>query len=751
MWAHSRNGGGVRHRLDDHLRGCAALARRFAEPFGLADLAWWTGLGHDGGKAWCCWQDKLLVVEPTGDRVGIDHKSFGVQLARRHGLRPAEWAIAGHHGGLSRRDSVDALFGEDEDVEAQLRAGPWADVERSLRALVPELFDRVPALPPLFSEGTDRLTQEFAVRFLFSCLVDADALDTQAHFHGLSAPRLGTALDAPLLLERLLARRKHFLQHRSPSGMDRLRESVFAGAVRSAAQRPGLFKMTAPTGAAKTIAAAAFGLQHAALHDKRRVIVAVPFITITEQNAAVYRRLLDDHDAGVRPVLVEHHSQVDLDQSVPGRHHSWQRLASENWDAPFVVTTTVQLLESLFGRKPAQMRKVHRLAGSVIVFDEVQALPHRLLPQIADALRILTERFGVTVLLSSATQPELWSLSPLSGLRVHEVVADTAAAFRGSRRVRYQWRLDPKPTVSGILDEAIRHRQVLMVLNTVRDARIAFERARVVAAPDVTVLHLSTGMCPAHRRAVLGQARRHLTDGSALCLISTSLIEAGVDVDFPVAYRAVAPPDSMAQAAGRCNREAMLGPDGGLVVIFDPSDGGMPPSYRVQIELARMYFGPCIAEPDDLSALQLYFEHLYCTLDVEGKGGVAKTIERHRWNWDFLGVADGPLTKNGTARDRTKAFRLIQEDTAPVVVPYGTRDERHTVQETLTALRSGAADATALRRLQPYVTTMRRATARRPEVAALTHPVVGDLLEWRGEYDDGYGLVLEPRGEDFLV
>lgn len=751
MWAHSGNLNGVRHSLVDHLRGCAALARGFAEPIGFADLAWWTALAHDGGKAWCCWQDKLLVVEPTGDRVGLDHKSFGVQLARRHGLRPAEFVIAGHHGGLTRQDSVDELFGKDDEDEDRLRAGPWADAERSLQPLVPELFDNVPALPPIFSGPTDRLTQDFATRFLYSCVVDADALDTQAHFQGFTGPRLGAVLDAPLLLDRFLTRRKEFLLRRPRSAMDGVRESVFAEAMRSAVQRPGLFKMTAPTGAAKTIAAAAFALRHAALHDKRRVIVAMPFITITEQNAAVYRRLLNDDHAAVLPVVLEHHSNVDLDRTVPGRHRSWHRLASENWDAPFVVTTTVQLLESLFGRKPAQMRKVHRLANSVIIFDEVQALPHRLLPQIADALRILTDCFGTTVLLSSATQPELWSLSPLSGLDAREIVADTAATFRGSRRHRFRWRLDPKPTISEIVDEATGYRRVLVVLNTVRDARSAFERARAVAAPDTTVLHLSTGMCPAHRRAVLRLVNERLAAGQPVCLISTSLVEAGVDVDFPVAYRSVGPPDSLAQVAGRCNREGLLGPDGGLVVIFDPSDGGMPPSYRVQIDVARMYFGPDVADPDNLTTLRSYFEHLYRTLDVEGKGSVAKTIERHRWDRDFLGVADGPLINNGMGRDRTKAFRLILDDTVPVVVPYGSRDDQRMVQETLTALCAGAVDVTALRRLQPYVTTVRRSTAQRPEVAELTEPVVGDLLRWRGDYDPGYGLVIEPRGEDFLV
>lgn len=766
MWAHSSNSEHRRHRLEDHLRGTAALARRFAEPFGLGGVAEWAGLVHDGGKAWCDWQVKLLRVEGTESRVGLDHKSYGVQLARRYGLRPVEWAVAGHHGGLGSQDDVDGLLGADADEE-EARSRQWTDVERMLHPLVPEIFSQVPPLPPDFTTGpgTDRMVGEFALRFLYSCLVDADALDTQAHRLGLDGPWTGADLDASTVLERFLLRRERFLADRREEyqsrqravpesadalAMDTLRERVFEAALDAAGHDQRLWRMTAPTGAAKTIAAAGFALRHAALFNKRRVVVAVPFITITEQNAAVYRGLLDDEDPASVPVVLEHHSNVNLDLEAPG--HRWHRLAAENWDAPFVVTTTVQLFESLFGRRPSQLRKVHRLANAVIVLDEVQALPHRLLPQVADALRILTTRFGATVLLSSATQPELRALGPLQHLDAPEVVPDVAAVFARSRRVRYQWRVDPKPTLAEVVVEALAHNQVLVVVNTVRDARIAFEQARDGASTGTRVLHLSTGMCPAHRRRVLHEVKTLLKAQHPLCLVSTSLIEAGVDIDVPTVFRAMAPPDSQAQAAGRCNREGRLGSEGGLVVIFDPADGGVPPSYRTQIEKARLYFGPGPdhADPEDLDALRCYFQDLYRTLGVEAPGSVAKTIERHRWRWDFRSVADGPPRRDGNGRDRELAFRLILEDTVPVVVPYGDDDERRMVATALAAMRGPQPDPSAWRRIQPYVTTIRRRTAQTPEIAALTEPVVGDLVAWRGEYDEGFGLVLQPRGEDYI-
>ncbi|WP_377472381.1 CRISPR-associated helicase Cas3' [Plantactinospora endophytica] len=743
---------GLRHRLEDHLRGTAELARRFAAPFLFSELAWWTGLVHDGGKAWCAWQDKLLLVEPTNGRVGLDHKSFGVQLARQFGLRPVEWAVAGHHGGLTCEDEVDDLFGRSDADEARLRSGPWADVERRLRLAVPEIFERPPMLPADFAPGADRLRQEFLVRFLFSCLVDADVLDTQAHRESVE-PRIGRDLDAPGLLKRFLERRAKYLRKRMPGALDGWREEVFAAALRVAEQEPGIFRLTAPTGTAKTIAAAGFALKHAAKYGKRRVIVAVPFITITEQNAVVYQRLLDPEDMAAERVVLEHHSQVEMgDEDQSNSHHSWRRLAAENWDAPFVVTTTVQLFESLFGRTQSQARKLHRIANSVLVLDEVQAMPHRLLSQIADALRILSERFGVTVLLSSATQPELRELNPLRDLRSTEIVSNPKAMFDACRRVRYEWRHSRRLTLADVAAEALAHPQALLVVNTVRDARNMFLALRRLAGDGVTILHLSTAMCPAHRRKVLDTVRRLLEAGDRVLLASTSLVEAGVDLDFPVAFRAISPPESMAQVAGRCNREGNLGDQGGLVVIFDPADGGQPRSYKTQIEVAQEYFGPGKAKPEDITALRKYFPELYRTLGIEDLGSVAKTIEKNRSRWDFRAVADGPVTQAGTTkRNRELAFRMIIDDTVPAVVPYPDPIAMQTIKQCLDRLRSPQADMKAIRLLQPYIITLRRDTAQERAVFHQLDPVVGDLLEWRGDYDDGYGVVLEPRTDDFIL
>jgi CRISPR-associated endonuclease/helicase Cas3 len=398
LWAHSANRKGARHRLDDHLSGTSARAREFGEPFGAGDLAGYLGLVHDVGKATCAWQAGLAAAEDTRNRVGIDHKLAGTWLASQTaGVFAA--AVDGHHGGLP---AAAALKNELNGADADLRAG-WEEAIERAATVVPAIrLDRPLAWPAWLDavHSRDPLVTDLLMRMVYSALVDADFLDTEAHFRGRERPRSRVTVGD--LAERYEEGRAALLVGMRPSPADGWREEVYAQAVAAAAGQGGMYRLPAPTGSGKTLAAGAFALHHARIHGFRRVVVAVPFISITEQNAQVYRRLLDR--PGEDPVVLEHHSGADLEE----RGHRgpwWRRLAAENWDAPFVVTTTVQLFQSLFDHRPAAMRKVHRLARSVIVLDEVQALPDRLLLPILSVLRILTECFGTTVLLASATQP----------------------------------------------------------------------------------------------------------------------------------------------------------------------------------------------------------------------------------------------------------------------------------------------------------------------------------------------------------
>ncbi|MBL7631978.1 CRISPR-associated helicase Cas3' [Frankia nepalensis] len=752
LWAHSVNAVGRRHTLVDHLWGTGQLAEGFASAFGAGDLGRFLGEAHDVGKASCAWQAGLLASEAAGGgRVtaggkSVDHKSLGVELARRRGADLLGLALHGHHGGLTSPSAVRAALAAENTTEGRER---WVEAEAALAPLLPGLFGG-PALrlPPGFGGAGEA---EVLVRFLYSCLVDADALDTEAHRNATSA-RVAPDADMGLLWDRFSARRKTFLDGRPVSAVDRWRSEVYEACLAAAEGPTGIYRLPAPTGAGKTIASAAFALRHAALLGKKRVIVAVPFTTITEQNAGVYRRLLDPE--GGAPVVLEHHTHVAVDES--GGRERWRRLAAENWDAPFVVTTTVQLFESLFGRKPSRMRKVHRLANAVVVLDEVQALPAALLVPIVDALRTLSALFGTTVLLASATQPELFELGPLRDTAPREVIAQPGRLYGALRRVRYRWWTSPKPTLEEVADEVARpagpdRDQALVVVNTRPNAQRMYELVGERVGPEMVVRHLSTYMCAAHRAAVLAEVKELLGAGQPVRLVSTQLIEAGVDIDFPVVYRALAPADALQQSAGRANREGALGFEGGLVVIFDPDDGGAPPAYKIPVEVTREVMGAGIADPDDLLALQTFYRQYLLDPRITGPASRGQAVQTSRKGFDFHAVTDGPLIDVGLGGDRdlSKAFRMITEDTVPVVVSYGP--DAAEVEDLVAELgRAPVPDMRLVRALQPYLVQLRRADRGRPEVAALCRPIVGDLAQWLGDYDKQTGLRLTQAAEDFI-
>jgi CRISPR-associated endonuclease/helicase Cas3 len=726
------------------------LAAGFARPFGGDQVAWWLGLLHDVGKASCAWQEGLVRAEAAGSRVGIDHKTLGARLALERGLGKFALAIDGHHGGLGSPPALSSRLKSLTSADRERHA----NAERVLGSLVPELAHAgAVQLPTWWAEP---LVGEMALRLLFSALCDADFLDTAAHFAGHPGPAVHPDADFAMLRGRFEAARSRLLTSRPPAPVDAVREEVYRACVAAASAPPGVFRLAAPTGSGKTLASAGFALQHAVANGLRRVVVAVPFLTITEQNAAVYRDLLDAHDDG-GPVVLEHHSGVEFDTDRPGDR--WARLAAENWDAPFVVTTTVRLFESLFGRRPAAMRRVHRLVGAVIVLDEVQALPHRLLVPILDGLRLLVAHFGTTVLLASATQPDFWELSPFRDLPATEIMPNPPTLVGRLRRVRFEWRTDPSPTLDEVADEAASCAQAMVVVNTTADA------ARVVArwrrgVPAGVAWHLSTRMCPAHRRRVLAEVHDRLARGAGTLLVSTQLIEAGVDIDFPVVYRVLAPADSLLQAAGRANREGNLA-EPGRVIIVDPPDAGAPPAYRTPVGETRVHFGPGKADPDALGALGDYYRSLYAVLNLEHRDHPGQQIQQARRQFDFLAVADGPVRDPAAsaARDRRLAFRMILDDGIAVVTPDGaeTKDEQQQVRELVDQLRAAPRpQLAALRQLQPFVTNLPRSTLRQPGVAAMLRPVLGELgapgslAEWIGDYDTHTGITVDPAIEEYV-
>ncbi|MEU8262601.1 CRISPR-associated helicase Cas3' [Micromonospora sp. NPDC048999] len=748
LWAHSPAPESSRwHSLADHLRSTAELARRFTGPFGGGDVSYWLGALHDVGKAACAWQDKLAAVASTGRPVGIDHKSLGTRIAYERGLAAFAGAIFGHHGGLIDAPQLRASF------RSRLADAPdnVTSAERALPGLLPDLPERLDHLVPA-DWRADPLVGEMALRLCYSALVDADSLDTSAHFQGLASPRVRPDADFGHLYKVFEQRRRDELAGRGGTPIGSLREQVYADCLAAADRDRGVFRLGAPTGAGKTLASGGFALRHAEKHGLRRVIVAVPFLTITEQNAAVYRRLLDED--GAEPVVLEHHSQADFDDPEAGR---WARLAAENWDAPFVVTTFVRLFESLYARKPSAMRRVHRLANSVIVLDEVQALPHAMLAPILDGLRLLVRHFGATVLLSSATQPSFWALNEFKEVPCTDLIHDTPKLVSDLRRVRYEWQLDPKPTLAGVADQAASEPAALVVVNTTADAKAVFDQWRD-AEPDGVAWHLSTRMCPDHRQRVLEKVRARLNRGERVLLVATQLIEAGVDVDFPVVFRAMAPADSLLQAAGRANREGRMA-DGGRVIVFAPEDGGQPPSYKTLVGCTGRQFGPDKVDPDDLAALGRYYRNVYDVLNLADGQHVGQRTQQARRRWEFQTVAEGPMDAGTKQRDRKLAFRMIDDDGISVVTTQGaeTPELRRELETLVEELRQAPVpDLVKLRRLQAYTTNLHPSALRQPGVMALLRPILGNevrrgvLVEWVGEYD-ATGINLDPNLEQFVI
>lgn len=660
--AHSPNESGEWHRLTDHLEGTGRLATEFAEPFGASSLAGWLGRSHDLGKACTAWQEALRAVAGTNRTTGVPHKAHAAFVARSLSSQAASLvaasALLGHHSGMPDRASRDAgragviqilkdtaLAAPVDEALATLAAAGFPDLRREAAQV------RLPGWLPLTVGDMDAARRvEMFTRMTFSALVDADFLDTEAHFRELPGPRVASAADFGQILTEFSAARGDLFAGSSGSPVAAVRERVYRSCVDSAELPPGLFRLPAPTGAGKTLAVAGFATRHAALHGLRRVVFAMPFTSITTQNAEVYRQVFDTPE---QARVLEHHSAV-LDGQLGSS--PWRKLAAQNWDAPIVVTTTVQLFESLMTNRPSKARRLHRLSRSVIVLDEVQALPLHLIPVLLDLLKAMIQDYGATVVLCTATQPEFWALPVWEQLPAASLLPDETQVRSDLRRVTYQWRTDPPATWSQVAGWIAAERSALVIVNTTRDAQDLHREVVAFAEPGTEVLHLSTRMCADHRREVLRRARALLTNGDSVLVVSTQVVEAGVDLDFPVVFRALAPAESIAQAGGRANREGRLA-DGGRVVIFNPAEGGSPQgSYRTATSSTRALFADRHLDPDDPEALASYYRDLFGKLLPAGHSSASDQIQSLRETLSFASAAE--------------AFKMIDDGGVPVIVEW---------------------------------------------------------------------------------
>lgn len=677
-FAHSANTTGERHPLRHHLNGVAGLARGFANAAPWADEACLAGLLHDLGKYADRFQARL-----RGEDSGLDHWSQGAWLALlKHRSKAAALAIQGHHVGLRQGNATSLRGLAPAALQPKTRDGlelsdPDPDKLES-RAVVDGLIFSTPAATalPRSNDVSPPVAAMLDVRLLFSCLVDADFLDTEAHFNGDADGKqyrdAGPELDAAPALAAL----DRYMADRIRGGRDldakvkQARESLWLSASMASESVPGTFTLTAPTGSGKTLAMLHFALQHAARHGLRRIVLVVPFLTVIEQTARVYREVFADFPENF---VLEHHSLAGLGEEsekrdAEGAQERQRRLLAENWDAPIILTTNVQLLESLFSNRPSICRKLHRLMNSVILFDEAQSLPQHLAVPTLAALSHLSGTYRTTVVFATATQPAFDALDEsvrkqaTAGWKPTEAVLDHADLFAALKRVSVRWPVpDEKPGWSEIAGRLRESSQALVVCNLKRHALTLLKEMEGAEG----VFHLSTNLCAEHRRAVLQTVRERLQAGEPCRLISTQCVEAGVDVDFPTVYRAFAPLEAIAQAAGRCNREGRLNKHGALgeVVIFDPAeDGDWRRSYptRAYFQAAQVTRS-LLAQTSDLdisspATFRRYYRALY---DVNDPASQMPELTEALQAMDFAEVA--------------RLYRLIDQGTIQVLVPWAAR------------------------------------------------------------------------------
>lgn len=728
------------HPLREHLKSVAGLARQAATAFGAGEWAEIAGLWHDLGKYRPSFQ---LYIRGTK---GLEksHKLAGAFLAKETKTAAGDliaFAIAGHHGGLPRAfgthpalNDIDSQ-GELELNEALTSGCPTDLVQRAIPAMGEPLRQRLAAL----AQSDRPIAVELLTRFIFSALVDGDYRDTAAFYDPTAEQARRQAIllqaDIPTLRQRLDARLDHLMAGAPPSEVNRHRRAILDECRRAAKQPQGIFDLTVPTGGGKTLAALSFALRHAERHDLRRVIIVLPFTAIIEQNAKVCAEILGHEN------VLEHHGAFDIDSGRmekalkdagfdPTSFGHRHKLLTENWDAPVIVTTSVQFLESLHANTPERCRKLHHLARSVVILDEAQTIPAHLLDCTLDSLRVLSACFDLTLVSCTATQPALHQRSRADGTNQSglgsptAIITDPIPLFSALERVRVEWPADPStPTPwESLADDLRTHEQVLAIVHRRQDA---VTLARLVGDD---CLHLSALMLPDHRRQVLDEVRRRLNNAEPCRLVATQLIEAGVDVDFPVVYRALAGVDSLAQAAGRCNREGRLGHRGGRFVVFiaasEPPRGILATAAgTTRVLLAR---GPVdLADPE---LYRRFYGLLYDTVDTD-----AKNLAGLRRDRDFPAIAE--------------RYRLIDDGgQLPVVIDWPQLDPA-----TLAAIRNlsaGHPQAADWSRIRKASIQVPRAIATRwlgKHILSLPrgheHPTpILHLADWPDRYDQRLGL-----------
>jgi CRISPR-associated endonuclease/helicase Cas3 len=764
--AHTENPNGQSHLLRNHLREVGNLSSDFASQIdpSFNEAARWAGLLHDLGKYRDEFQEYLLGKRKGGE--DTHHAVYGAGMAFELRSVALAYAIAGHHAGLhDAQGLVELLNKSGYKVKNNLKL-----LREKFEAELGKLTEKINE--PDFVKETDAISRfktDLFVRMIFSALVDADFLDTEAHYEMKARPRV-PALNEDNLSEKLLVRagaakeRKadEALRSKKNPEIITLRNAIYEQCLTSAEKEQGFFSLTVPTGGGKTLSGMAFALAHARKHNLRRIIVVIPYLSIIEQNAAEYRQILDPTNQGI---VVENHSAIAIaaedkeeKQTSEAKERSPLVLAAENWDAPIIVTTSVQFIESLFSNKPSRCRKLHNIARSVVLFDEVQTLPARLLEPLLSMWRELRDEYGVSFVFSSATQPAFRKQTNLKNgfteNELTEITENTAETFKQLRRVRFELpRANERKTWAQIADEVYEHKQVVCVVNTRKQAFALWNELHGKLAENECsgLFHLSSALCAEHRFEIIGaihnphegSVRWRLLNGLPCRVVSTQLVEAGVDLDFPLLYRALAPLDSIVQAAGRCNRENRL-QELGRVVVFRTEDDSLPPGiYKLATEQTANMMSNLSEEQLATDPLLFadYFNRIYGMAATDYQRSGETTIQQDRQDLNFRSVA--------------QKVKVIDDTGVSVIVPYGKSIEIvEEIRGRQTQKGVPRFNRDDLRRLQRFMVNIRRNDF-------LTLQTMGQIQELlpnislyvlnEGSYRDALGVVIGERASDEFV
>lgn len=556
--AHSENSNGEEQSMVQHSEGVAELMKSFALANDFAEIYSCCGLLHDLGKYSTEFQK---YIRSNGNKE--PHARWGAYMALKSKLINIAFPVIGHHAGLPNRD---AMF-EDLEICAK-EENKWKNIQQALEDddfIIP-MCDNSP-----FDKIGDTFQKELFIRLLYSALVDADSLDTERHF---KKEQFGTRSSKTLDVDVLLtAMNKRFESFKQDTPLNELRTNVRLYAQSLANADKGCFSMTLPTGMGKTLTGLNWALHHAKAHPNiKRIVIVLPFISIIDQTANELKNIFKDYD-----IILEHHSNVIFEEANEEETYckDSKYLATENWDYPIVITTAVQFFESLFSNQRSKCRKLHNLQDSIVIFDEIQTLPVNLAECTMKMLNDMLHLCRCSFLFCTATQPNFQTRQDFSGIdNIIPLVENPASIFASTKRVKYNAVDDYKQqSFESIADCVVTQKDsVLIVCNTKKKALALFECLK--KRSEIPVLHLSTNMCQIHRMEVINKVRQKLKNGEKLLLCSTQLIEAGVDIDFPVVFRELAPLESIIQSAGRCNREGKL--DEGQVYLFQLEDQSQP-------------------------------------------------------------------------------------------------------------------------------------------------------------------------------